>query len=409
MSVAFPFAKPVYVMLKPVGAQCNLACTYCYYLEKAKLVDDSSSQFMSEELLETFTKEYIQAQTAPQVLFTWHGGETLLRPLDFYRKAMEFQRKYAGGRVIDNCIQTNGTLLTDEWCRFFKENNWLVGVSIDGPQRFHDAFRRNRQGQPSFDKVMHGIELLNKYGVEWNAMAVVNSFNAEYPLEFYHFFKSIDCRYIQFTPVVERLKPREDGRMLAHAADEDCPLSQWSVKPEQWGKFLCTLFDEWVRTDVGRYFIQLFDATLANWVGEEPGICSMARSCGKALAMEFNGDLYACDHFVFPEYKLGNIRNRSLTGMLYGKEQLAFGDNKWRELSSLCRQCKYLFACNGECPKNRFVKLDNDPYRHNYLCGGYYRFFEHVAPFMEYMKKELMAGRAPANIMEAIQLGLLDN
>lgn len=408
MSTAFPFARPIYVMLKPAGAQCNLACTYCYYLEKAKLVyDGSSNQFMSEELLEAFTKEYIQSQTMPQVLFTWHGGETLLRSLDFYRKAMEFQRKYAGGRIIDNCIQTNGTLLTDEWCRFFKENNWLVGVSIDGPQRFHDAFRKNRQGQPSFDKVMHGIELLNKYGVEWNAMAVVNSYNVEYPGEFYRFFKSIGCHYIQFTPVVERFKQRDDGRMLAHAEDEDCPLTDLSVKPEQWGRFLCALFDEWVRTDVGSYFIQLFDATLANWVGEEPGICSMARNCGKALAMEFNGDLYACDHFVFPEYKLGNIRSRSLAGMLYGKEQLAFGENKWRKLTSFCSNCKYLFACHGECPKNRFVKLDNEPYRHNYLCRGYYRFFEHVAPFMEYMKKELLAGRAPANVMEAVEAGLI--
>ena len=371
------------------------------------MVHDGSGQLMSEELLETFTKEYIQSQTMPQVLFTWHGGETLLRPLDFYRKALELQRKYAGGRIIDNCIQTNGTLLTDEWCRFFKENNWLVGVSIDGPQRFHDAFRKNKQGQPSFDKVMRGIELLNKHGVEWNAMAVVNSYNVEYPLEFYRFFKSIGCRYIQFTPVVERTKQREDGRLLAHAEDEDCPLTDLSVNPEQWGNFLCVLFDEWIRTDVGHYFIQLFDATLANWVGEEPGVCSMARSCGKALAMEFNGDLYACDHFVFPEYKLGNIRSHSLAGMLYGKEQMAFGENKWRKLTSRCNECKYLFACNGECPKNRFVKLDNEPYKHNYLCKGYYRFFEHVAPFMEYMKKELLAQRAPANVMEAIRKGLL--
>ena len=407
MSTAFPFAKPVYVMLKPVGAQCNLACAYCYYLEKAKLVHDGSGQLMSEELLEAFTKEYIQSQTMPQVLFTWHGGETLLRPLGFYRKALEFQRKYAGGRIIDNCIQTNGTLLTDESCRFFKENNWLVGVSIDGPQRFHDAFRKNKQGQPSFDKVMRGIELLNKHGVEWNAMAVVNGYNGEYPLEFYRFFKSIGCRYIQFTPVVERIKHSEDGRMLAHAEEEDCPLTDLSVNPEQWGNFLCVLFDEWIRTDVGRYFIQLFDATLANWVGEEPGICSMARSCGKALAMEFNGDLYACDHYVFPEYKLGNIRSHSLAGMLYGKEQMAFGENKWRKLTSRCNECKYLFACNGECPKNRFVKLDNEPYKHNYLCKGYYRFFEHVAPFMEYMKKELLAQRAPANVMEALRQGLL--
>ena len=276
-----PFARPLYVMLKPAGALCNLACDYCYYLEKSKLYQDNPKHVMSDALLEKFIREYIGAQTMPQVLFTWHGGETLMRPLSFYQKAISLQRKYAGGRTIENCIQTNGTMLTDEWCRFFKENNWLVGISIDGPQEFHDEYRKNKQGRPSFVKVMHGIELLNKHGVEWNAMAVVNDFNADYPLEFYRFFKSIGCKYIQFAPIVERILPHADGRHLA-AVDEDngMRLADFSVTPEQWGSFLCTLFDEWVKQDVGEVFIQLFDSTLANWVGEQPGVWRTRRGDG---------------------------------------------------------------------------------------------------------------------------------
>lgn len=267
-----PFARPLYVMTKPVGAVCNLACDYCYYLEKANLYKDISKHVMSDELLEKFIREYIGSQTMPQVLFTWHGGETLMRPLSFYKRVMELQQKYAGGRTIDNCIQTNGTLLTDEWCEFFKKNTWLVGVSIDGPQEFHDEYRKNRQGRPSFTKVMQGIHLLKKHGVEWNALAVVNDFNADYPLDFYHFFKEIDCHYIQFTPIVERISPHADGRHLASPLQKDEKLADFSVSPEQWGNFLCTLFDEWVRQDVGNFFIQLFDSTLANWVGAQPGI-----------------------------------------------------------------------------------------------------------------------------------------
>ena len=220
MTTFAPFARPLYIMLKPAGALCNLACDYCYYLEKSKLYQDNPKHVMSDELLEKFIEEYINSQTSPNVLFTWHGGETLMRPLSFYQKAVELQRKYARGRQIDNCLQTNGTLLTDEWCRFLHDNQWLVGISIDGPQEFHDEYRKNKQGKPSFVKVMQGINLLKKHNVEWNAMAVVNDYNADYPLEFYHFFKELDCHYIQFAPIVERLAPHADGRHLA-AVDED--------------------------------------------------------------------------------------------------------------------------------------------------------------------------------------------
>lgn len=245
-----PFSKPLYVMTKPVGAICNLACKYCYYLEKTNLYKENTSKFvMSDSLLEKFIEEYINSQTMPQVLFTWHGGETLMRPLSFYQKVVELQKKYANGRTIDNCIQTNGTLLNDEWCEFFHDNHWLVGISIDGPQEFHDEYRKNKQGKPSFMKVMQGIHLLNKHQVEWNAMAVVNDYNADYPLEFYHFFKELGCHYIQFTPIVERIHPHADGRHLAHVLQKEEKLADFSVSPEQWGNFLCTIFDEWVKND----------------------------------------------------------------------------------------------------------------------------------------------------------------
>lgn len=312
---------------------------------------------MSDELLERFTKQYIESQTQPQVLFTWHGGETLMRPLSFYQKAVMLQKKYAGGRQIDNAIQTNGTLLTDEWCAFFRENNFLVGISIDGPQEFHDEYRRDKMGRPSFRRVMHGIELLKKHGVEFNCLAVVNDYNVDYPLDFYRFFKEIDCRYIQFTPIVERIRKNNDSSLkLATAADadEDVEMAPFTVPAEKWGKFLCDLFDEWIKEDVGRFFIQIFDSTLANWIGEQPSVCTMAKTCGHAGAMEFNGDIYSCDHFVFPEYRLGNIYDKPLASLMYSEQQLSFGNDKFDTLPQQCRECDMLFTCYGECPKNRF-------------------------------------------------------
>lgn len=403
MNTVNPFARPLYVMLKPVGASCNLRCKYCYYLEKANLYKHTPTRVLSEEMLEQFTKEYIEAQTMSQVLFTWHGGETLMRPLSFFRKAVELQKKYAGGRRIDNTIQTNGTLLTDEWCEFLHENNWLVGVSIDGPQEFHDEYRRTATGAPSWVKVMRGIQLLNKHNVEWNAMAVVNDFNADYPLDFYHFFKDNGCQYIQITPIVERIVNHEDGRHLATLTDSDeAPLADFSVTPEQWGSFLCTIFDEWVRHDVGQTYVELFDCILANWVGETPGICVYAKECGHAGVMEFNGDVYSCDHFVFPEYRLGNIREKSIAEMLYGKQQQQFSKLKSQSLLKECRECKWLFACNGECPKNRFIKDRYGNPGKNYLCQGYRMFFEHVAPYMDFMKNEYLNQRPPANVMQHV-------
>ena len=403
-NIATPFAKPLYVMLKPAGAHCNLACKYCYYLEKNNLYQNSHRHLMSDEMLEQFTREYIEAQTMPQVLFTWHGGEPLMRSIDFYRKALALQKKYAHGKQIDNVIQTNGTLLTDEWCEFFAKNHWLVGISIDGPQEYHDHYRVTPAGKPSWEKVMQGIQLLKKHRVEWNAMAVVNAYNAEHPLEFYHFFRDNGCQYLQFTPIVERLTEHEDGRTLASLVDNrEIPLADASVTPQQWGNFLCTIFDDWVRHDVGKTFVEIFDCTLANWMGVLPGICAYSKECGHAGVMEHNGDVYSCDHFVFPEYKLGNIREQSLIDMLYGEKQQAFSRLKHTSLPRQCKECDMEFACHGECPKNRFEKDKYGEPGLNYLCQGYYQYYTHVAPYMDFMKRELLAQRPPANIMNVLK------
>lgn len=398
-----PFEEPMYVMLKPAGAMCNLACDYCYYLEKSKMYGESPRSLMSEQLLERFIEQYIQSQSTPQVFFIWHGGEAMIRPLEFYRKAVELQKRYARGRIIENCFQTNGTMITDDWCRFFKENNWLVGVSVDGPREFHDAYRHNKQGQPSFDDVMKGIKLLNKHGVMWNAMAVVNDSNVGYPSEFYRFFKSIGCHYIQFTPIVERLMELPEGECLASPDNDDCELAPFSITPQQWGNFLCEIFDEWIRNDVGTYFIQMFDATLANWMGVRPGLCSMSRTCGHAGVMEFNGDVYSCDHYVFPQYRLGNIRQQTLLEMMYGERQQEFSRKKIESLPGQCKGCGFLFACNGGCPKDRFVKTAGGESGLNYLCRGYHQFFSHSAPYMDYMKNELLNQRPPSNVMKLLK------
>lgn len=388
-----PFARPLYVMLKPIGSLCNLKCTYCYYLDKKEYYLDIKNHSMSDNLLEKFIEEYFNSQTMQQVLFTWHGGEPLLREISFYKKALILQNKYANGRQVNNSLQTNGTLLTDEWCHFFKENNFLIGVSVDGSQHCHDKYRRTSDNRPSFQKVMQGIELLKKHNVEFNIMGVVNNYNADYPLEFYNFFKSIDCHYIQFSPIVERI----DGK-----------ITPWSVDAKKWGDFLITIFDEWIKKDVGEYFIQYFDSTLANWMGQDPGVCSLAQTCGHAGVMEFNGDVYSCDHFVFPAYKLGNIKDMTLVEMMYSATQIRFGQDKFDSLPQQCKNCDVLFACNGECPKNRIIRTKDGENGLNYLCNGYYNFFKHVAPYMNFMKNELKNKRSPRNIIQYLRKNEID-
>ena len=403
---AAPFAHPMYIMVKPVGSACNLRCDYCYYLEKQHLYANEGRQMLSDELLERFIREYIESQTTPEVLFTWHGGEPLVRPLAFYEKVVRLQQRYARGRRIANSLQTNGTLINDDWARFFHDQGWLIGVSLDGPEAYHDAFRRTRGGGPSFRNVIRGIDILNRHAVEWNALAVANRLNGDHPLSFYRFFKNIGCQYIQVTPVVERLAHHDDGRQLASLVDEG-QLAPFSIRPKQWGNFLCTIFDEWVRHDVSMFFFNIFDATLANWAGVAPGLCTMAKHCGHAGVMEHNGDVYSCDHFVFPEYKLGNIHEQSLVEMMYSERQRRFGRAKADSLPTQCRECQWLNACHGECPRNRFIHTANGEPGLNYLCEGYRQYFSHVAPYMDVMKRLLGEKRPPAEIMDMLATGAL--
>lgn len=389
------------VMLKPAGSSCNLNCTYCYYLEKSKLYSGSRQMRMSIGLLENFTKQFIEAQEVPVVTFTWQGGEPTLMGLDFYRKAIELQKKYAGGKNIENAFQTNGTRLDDDWCKFFKDNKILVGISIDGTEKNHDHYRKTVSGGTTFKGVMRGIELLQKHRVEFNTLSVVNDYNVSMAGETYRFLKQIGSVFMQFLPVVERISDSVDKTELKLVAPlhGKAGVAPWTVSPSDYGKFLITIFDEWVRNDVARHYVQIFDATLANYVAENPGICVFNQTCGDALAMEHNGDLYSCDHFVYPEYLLGNITETPLAEMVKQQRQFDFGINKRNSLPRYCLQCEVRYACHGECPKHRFALTPEGEPGLNYLCEGYKAFFRHAEPYMEFMAKELKNKRAPANVM----------
>lgn len=393
------------VMLKPAGPACNLNCIYCYYLEKSKLFDDTANTRMSDELLEEFIKQFIEIHEVPDVTFTWQGGEPTLMGLDFYRKAVDLQKRYSGGKRIDNAFQTNGTLLNDDWCKFFKDNNILVGVSIDGTEHNHDHYRTTRSGAPTFTKVMRGIELLQKHRVEFNTLSVVNDYNAGLAEETYNFLKQIGSVFMQFLPVVERISDNKDESALKLVAPVhgEANVAPWTVGALDYGNFLITIFDEWVRNDVARYYVQIFDATLANHVGENPGICVFNETCGDALAMEHNGDVYSCDHFVYPEYYLGNIIKTPLVDMYKSQRQFDFGVNKRNKLPACCHRCDVRYACHGECPKHRFLVAPDGGPGLNYLCEGLKMFFKHTEPYMEYMAKELRNKRPPANVMNWIR------
>lgn len=400
--------KPVAfnVMVKPIGPVCNLNCIYCYYLEKENLYSKRKNFRMPDELLEEFTRQYIEAHEVPVVTFTWQGGEPTLLGLDYFKKAIEFQKKYAGGKKIENAFQTNGTLLNDDWGKFFHDNNILVGISIDGPEHNHDRYRKNKHGDPTFKKVMKGIEVLHRQKAEFNTLSCVNDYNVHFAGETYRFLKKIGSGFLQFIPIVERLADQSDPEKLnlvEPGYSEGAHLTPWSVGAEDYGKFLCNIFDEWVRTDVGKVFVQIFDATLANWVGAMPGLCVFNETCGDALVMEHNGDIFSCDHFVYPEFYLGNMADTPLLDMVRSQRQFDFGVNKRNTLPRYCLRCEVRFACHGECPKNRISRTPDGQPGLNHLCAGYKMFFSHVKPYMDFMAKELQNKRAPANVMQWIK------
>lgn len=385
--------SPFHVMLKPRGAICNLDCAYCYYLSKEDLYPGSSFR-MTDQTLEDFTRQYIQAQPLPEVVFGWQGGEPTLMGLDFFRRAVEVQRHYAPpGMKVFNTLQTNGMRLDEEWCGFFREHQFLVGLSLDGPPHLHDAYRVDKGGRPSHQAVMKGLTLLKSHGVEFNVLTTVHAANAGFPLEVYRFLRDeVETAFIQLIPIVQR--ENETGYQ------EGDRVSDRSVTGRQYGDFLRAVFDEWVCRDVGRVFIQIFDVTLAGWVGQPGGLCIFDETCGRALALEHNGDLYACDHYVEPKFRLGNIRGKSLPVLVASEAQRTFGEKKRTSLPRFCRECEVRRLCNGGCPKNRVLRTPEGEEGLNYLCDGYKAFFTHVGPAMKWMEAALRRREPPAGIME---------
>ena len=385
------------IMIKPVGSLCNLKCHYCYYLDKAEIYGGKEPR-MSEQMLEHFIKEYIAANDVRDVFFNWHGGEPLLAGLDFYRKAMAFQKKYADGKHIHNTLQTNATLITREWAEFFRANNFLIGVSLDGPQNVHDRYRGGKGGASVFDRVVKGIMELYRAGVQYNVMATVNRQSEGRGLEIYQFLKSAGTRFIQFMPVLEHTK---DG-LIVDPQVQGARIAPWSVSPEGYGRFLCDIFDYWVRNDVGKVFVNQFDAVLACWCGAQPGICALAQTCGGNSIIEHNGDLYPCDHFVYEGYKIGNVLETDLRTLMNSTRQVRFGLDKRNALPDDCIKCQWFFTCHGECPKHRFNTTDKGETGLNALCKGYKLFFAHVAPYMDKMKSLLQSGRPASEIMKIL-------
>jgi uncharacterized protein len=462
-------------MTKPVGPICNLDCKYCFYLEKEKLYPGKTNWRMPDDVLERYVRQYIEAQDVPEVTFAWQGGEPTLMGLDFFRRVVELQQRYANGKRIANAMQTNGTLLDDAWCEFLKESGFLVGLSIDGPRKYHDVYRVDKGGKPTFDRVIAAARLMKRHGVEFNTLCVVSRANSVAPLEVYRFLKSEGAGFIQFIPLVERVGggdlplaeppvlaepgrvrlpvipegsgrgstslspspgtpgegwgggvsrrepteqtpsltlPRSTGGGQIGAtqpkdeavalAETESPVTPWSVEPLAYGDFLCTIFDEWVRKDVGRVFVQIFDVQLGITMGQPSALCIFGETCGDALALEHNGDLYACDHYVYPQYKLGNIATDSLASLVASPAQRKFGADKRDTLPQYCRECDVRPACNGECPKHRFLTTPTGEPGLNYLCAGYKKFFRHIKPAMGIMAQLVQSGRPAAEIMKVI-------
>ena len=415
--------RPFHVMTKPIGPICNLDCKYCFYLEKEALYNGERKWAMPDDVLEQYVRQYVHSQPGRQVSFAWQGGEPTLLGVRFFRKVIALQKVYADGREITNALQTNGTLLDDEWGAFLKDHNFLVGLSVDGPRDLHDAYRVDKQGNGSFDSVMRGLDVLKKHEIDFNTLTVVNRLNSREPLKVYRFLRDIGSGFLQFIPLVERTASddapfKADGLWLQGPPDADAgerhfaPVTDWSVRGPDYGRFLGAVFDQWVRRDVGKTYVQTFDVTLGNFLAEmtgqrQPGLCVFSETCGTALAVEHNGDVYSCDHYVYPKYKLGNVLQTPLGELVESPFQTKFGLDKRDALPAMCRACEVRFACHGECPKHRFARTPDGEDGLNYLCGGYRPFFNHVAPYMRAMVQLLQQRRPPAMVMDLIRAGRL--
>ncbi len=385
--------RAYHAMVKPVGAICNIDCTYCYYLHKKELLGSESHFQISDEILETHIRQYIEGQDREEVVFSWQGGEPTLLGLEFFHKVVEFEQKYKKpGQRIENDLQTNGTLLNDEWGAFLKKHGFLVGLSIDGPEELHDHYRVTKEGEPTFAEVFAASQMLHRHGVPFNSLSVINRVNAKKPLDVYRFLKNeVRPRQMQFIPCVEPRVFRDVAPQMwdpmtlplhdspaAHPGNPDSIVTDWSIDPDDWGYFLCKVWDDWYRRDTGKVFVNLFETAVAQWMGQESQLCIYHEFCGKGVALEHDGNLYPCDHYVYPEYKLGNIMQTSSSRMVFSDQQKEFGYNKFTSLPTRCRECKFLFACNGECPKNRLIRTPEGEIGLNYLCSGLQKFWHHI-------------------------------
>lgn len=389
----------IHVLAKPTGSVCNLNCSYCFYLRKELLYPGSNFR-MNEEVLENYISQLIESHHDRKVTVAWQGGEPTLMGVSFYRRAIELQEKYRKqGMIFENTMQTNGTLLNDEWCEFFRDNGFLIGISLDGPRQLHDTYRRDKKGGPTFDRVMNGIQLLQKHGVEYNVLVTVNRVNADHPLQVYRFIRDqVGATWMQFIPSIELLT---DAAVTSPS--QRPTVSERTVKPEQWGSFLIATFDEWIGRDVGKIFVQTFEAAVRRWLGlGSSGMCIFDPICGHGLALEHNGDLYSCDHFVEPGFLLGNINQSHMIDMVGSDQQKKFGRDKHYSLPHFCRECSVYFACQGECPKNRFLTTTDGEYGLNYLCEGYKAFFHHIDRPLQIMARMMSSGLPAAQVMEVM-------
>jgi serine-type anaerobic sulfatase-maturating enzyme len=409
-AAALPVAPASFHLLaKPTGAVCNLDCAYCFFLSKEMLYPGSAFR-MADDLLETYIRQLIEAHArSPVVTIAWQGGEPTLMGLEFFSRSVELAEQHLRpGQRAEHTIQTNGTLLDEEWAAFFREHDFLVGISIDGPRDLHDAYRVNKGGKGSFDQVMRGLEHLREAGVAWNALTTIHAANADHGRDVYRFLRD-ECgaRFVQLIPIIERVPEAAADGTVPWTSWRDRPLyvqegnrvSGRSVTAEQYGRFLIDVFEEWVRRDVGTVYVQMFDVALANWVGEPPSLCIHSETCGLALALEHTGDLYSCDHFVEPGYRLGNIRETPMLELVASQKQRQFGLDKRDTLPRFCRECDVRFACHGGCPKDRFISTPDGEPGLNYLCAGYKDFFHHLDRPMRFMADQLRRNAAPAEIM----------
>jgi uncharacterized protein len=398
----------IHIMAKPIGPKCNLNCDYCFYLEKKAFFGEDENFRMSDVVLNAYITKYIASQPTPEVEFVWQGGEPTLLGLDFFKRVVELQKPFCNQKTITNSLQTNGTLLTDEWCEFLKENNFLVGISLDGPEEIHNRYRRDRGGNDTFNKVMQGLKLLQKYDIEYNVMACVARETAYKPLEVYHFFKDQGVKFIQFVPIIERIadsQTKQCGLSLAGPAslekqEDNVQVTDWTVEPQAYGDFLIAIYEEWVKNDVDDIFVMNFEWALHAWIGNPSPVCIHAQQCGKSIIVEHNGDVYACDHCMYPQYRLGNIVQDDPMEMVEKSRAQGFGVSKETTLPRQCLECQVLKACWGGCPKHRFAKTYYDEPGLHYLCEGYKKFFLHICKYLKVMTQLLENGYPITSVME---------